>query len=98
MRASFVTAQRDRVVASCNVLGAMGRLNADQLSLTAQLYGSDAAFDQVKNKFFGISTRLTGVRQSLHSRCGCACCGPARESDRGISGDRRMSVFWRRRR
>ncbi len=55
-RVNLVTAQRDRVVASYNVLAAMGRLNADQLSLTAQLYDPTLHFDQVRNKFFGIST------------------------------------------
>ena len=55
-RVNLVTAQRDRVVASYNVLGAMGRLTADRLNLTAQLYDPTAHFDQVKNKLIGTST------------------------------------------
>ncbi len=55
-RVTLVTAQRDRVVASYTVLGAMGRLTASQLNLTAQLYDPTEHFDQVKNKFFGVHT------------------------------------------
>jgi outer membrane protein len=55
-RVTLVTAQRDRVVASYNVLSAMGRLSANQLNLTAQLYDPTLHFDQVKSKFIGVRT------------------------------------------
>jgi outer membrane protein len=55
-RVSLVSAQRDRVVASYAVFGAIGRLNADNLGLDVILYDPTVHFDQVKGKWFGTQT------------------------------------------
>jgi len=55
-RVILVTAQRDRVVASYNILAAMGRLSASRLNLTAELYDPTLHYDQVKSKLIGVST------------------------------------------
>ena len=55
-RVALVTAQRDRVVASYNVMAAVGRLTADNLGLGVVQYDPRIHYDAVKDKWFGLRT------------------------------------------
>ncbi|ACK50416.1 type I secretion outer membrane protein, TolC family [Methylocella silvestris BL2] len=55
-RVSLVTAQRDRVVASYNVMAAIGKLSAANLSLNVAEYDPTVHFEQVKDKWIGLRT------------------------------------------
>jgi outer membrane protein len=55
-RSNLVTAQRDRVVASYNVLAAIGRLSAQALSLRTSVYNPKVHYDQVRGKWIGTTT------------------------------------------
>ena len=55
-RSNLVTAQRDRVVASYNVLASIGRLSAQALSLRTSVYNPKGHYDQVRNKWIGTTT------------------------------------------
>ena len=55
-RVTLVTAQRDRVVASYAVMGAIGRLSAANLNLNVTRYDPTVHFDQVKDKWIGLRT------------------------------------------
>ena len=55
-RVGLVSAERDRVVASYAVLGAIGRLSAATLHLPVVLYDPTVHFDQVKDKWGGLRT------------------------------------------
>jgi outer membrane protein len=55
-RVSLVTAQRDRIVASYEVLNAIGRLSAETLGLKVARYDSKRHFEQVKGKWIGTTT------------------------------------------
>jgi outer membrane protein len=55
-RVAFVTAQRDRVVASYAVMAAIGRLSAANLNLAVTEYDPTIHFDQVKDKWIGLRT------------------------------------------
>lgn len=55
-RASLVTAQRDRVVASYAVLSAVGLLSADTLKLKTERYDARKHYDQVKGLLWGTQT------------------------------------------
>ncbi|MGL4634655.1 MAG: TolC family outer membrane protein [Beijerinckiaceae bacterium] len=55
-RVALITAQRDRVVASYNVLAAIGRLSAQRLSLKTAVYNPTVHYDQVRNKWIGTKT------------------------------------------
>jgi outer membrane protein len=55
-RSNLVTAQRDRVVASYNVLAAVGRLSAQTLSLRTAVYNPRVHYDQVRDKLIGTTT------------------------------------------
>jgi outer membrane protein len=55
-RSNLVTAQRDRVVASYNVLAATGRLSARSLSLRTAVYNPRIHYDQVRDKWIGTTT------------------------------------------
>ena len=55
-RVTLVTAQRDRVVFSYQLLSAIGRLSAARLSLHVVRYDPIVHFDQVKDKWFGLRT------------------------------------------
>jgi outer membrane protein len=55
-RTSLVTAQRDRVVASYNVLASIGRLSAGRMSLKTATYNPSVHYDQVKDKWYGTTT------------------------------------------
>lgn len=52
-RVSLVTAQRDRIVASYEVLSAIGRLSAATLGLRVAQYDAKRHFEQVRGKWIG---------------------------------------------
>ena len=55
-RATLVTAQRDRVVASYAVLSAVGMLSAEKLRLRTEIYDARKHYDQVKGLLWGTET------------------------------------------
>ncbi len=55
-RVNLVTAQRDRVVGSYNVLASSGLLSAATLNLRAENYDPKVHYDQVKDKWIGLQT------------------------------------------
>ena len=55
-RETVVVAQRDKVVASFSLLSAMGRLDAQQLSLAAAVYDPTEHYGKVRGKFIGVRT------------------------------------------
>lgn len=55
-RATLVTAQRDRVVASYAVLSAVGVLSAEKLKLKTEIYDARRHYDQVKGLLWGTQT------------------------------------------
>jgi outer membrane protein len=55
-RVSLITAQHDRVVASYNVLSAVGRLSAAVMGLPVQLYDPGVHYHQVRDSWFGVRT------------------------------------------
>ncbi len=55
-RVSLVTAQRDRVVASFNLLAAVGRLAPEVLGLKTESYDPRVHYHQVRDKWFGVRT------------------------------------------
>jgi len=55
-RSNLVTSQRDRVVASYNVLASIGRLSAEVLGLKVSTYSPKVHYDQVRNKWIGLTT------------------------------------------
>jgi TolC family type I secretion outer membrane protein len=54
-RVSLVTSRRDEVVASYNLLSAMGRLTAQTLGLAVPIYDPTANYDRVANKWWGLN-------------------------------------------
>lgn len=54
-RVNLVTAQRDQLVATLQVLSAIGRLTAEDLSLDVNLYDAVDHYDDVSGSFFGSS-------------------------------------------
>ncbi|MGL5138182.1 MAG: TolC family outer membrane protein [Beijerinckiaceae bacterium] len=55
-RVALITAQRDRVVASYNVLAAVGNLSAQSLSLKTTTYDPRVHYGQVRDKWIGTTT------------------------------------------
>lgn len=55
-RVSQVSAQRDRVVASYALLSATGSLSASRLGLKVAAYRPEIHYEEVKNKWFGLTT------------------------------------------
>jgi outer membrane protein len=55
-RASLVTAQRDRVVASFTLLGAVGRLSPQVLGLNVPIYDPMVHYQQVRDSWVGLRT------------------------------------------
>ncbi|TDX60945.1 outer membrane protein [Methylosinus sp. sav-2] len=53
-RVDLVTAQRDRVVASYAVLGAIGRLYAERLNLDATIYDPTQDLEEARSKWIGL--------------------------------------------
>ena len=54
-RVNLISAQRDRVVASYNVLSAMGNLSVEKLGLKVPAYDASAHYQAVRNRFIGTS-------------------------------------------
>jgi outer membrane protein len=60
----LATTRRNVVVASYNVLSAVGRLSASDISVTAEVYDPEVHYHEVRRKWFGISiTRPDGSRE-----------------------------------
>ena len=55
-RVALITAQRDRVVNSYNVLYSIGRLDSTTLALKTQVYLPATHYQQVKDKWIGLRT------------------------------------------
>ena len=55
-RVNLVSSQRDMAVGSYAILAAIGRLSLETLDRDAPVYDPSVHFDQVKNKWFGLST------------------------------------------
>jgi len=55
-RVNLISTQRDRVVASYNVLSAVGRLSPTVLGVPAQIYDPGVHYQQVRDSWFGIRT------------------------------------------
>ncbi len=55
-RVSLITAQHDRVVASYNLLSAVGGLSPTVLGLPAQIYDPGVHYHQVRDSWFGVRT------------------------------------------
>jgi outer membrane protein len=53
-RIAFVTAQRERILSSYNLLAACGKLSAKVLDLDVPIYNLEEHFHNVKNQFFGL--------------------------------------------
>jgi TolC family type I secretion outer membrane protein len=53
-----VTAKRDAMIATYQVLAAIGRLNAKDLGLAVQLYDFDANYQRVRNKWWDLPNAL----------------------------------------
>jgi len=54
-RVSLVTAQRDQLVATLQVLSSIGRLTAENIDLNVTIYDAEGHYDDVEGKFFGSS-------------------------------------------
>lgn len=55
-RIGLVSAQHDRVVASYEVMAAVGQLSARRLGLSAPLYDPKVHYRQTRDRFFGVKT------------------------------------------
>jgi outer membrane protein len=55
-RVNLISTQRDRVVASYNVLSAVGRLSPAVLGVPAQIYDPGVHYQQVRDSWFGLRT------------------------------------------
>lgn len=55
-RVNLVTAQHDRVVASYNVLNAIGRLSPSVMKLATTVYDPNVHYHQVRDSWFGVRT------------------------------------------
>jgi outer membrane protein len=55
-RVNLISAQHDRVVASYNVLSAVGRLSPTVLGLPVQIYDPGAHYQQVRDSWIGVRT------------------------------------------
>jgi outer membrane protein len=55
-RVNLVTAQHDRVVASYNVLNAVGRLSPSVMKLATTIYDPSVHYHQVRDSWFGVRT------------------------------------------
>ena len=54
-RVGLVTAQRDQLVATLQVLASVGRLTAEDLELDVSLYDAVDHYEDVDSRFFGSS-------------------------------------------
>ncbi len=55
-RVNLVTAQHDRVVASYNVLNAIGRLSPSVMKLATTVYDPSVHYHQIRDSWFGVRT------------------------------------------
>ncbi len=55
-RVALITAQHDRVVASYNLLSAVGRLSARELALPVAIYDPSVHYQQIRDAWFGLRT------------------------------------------
>jgi outer membrane protein len=55
-RVSLITAQHDRIVASYNLLSAVGRLSAEVLALPVSIYDPSVHYHQVRDSWIGLRT------------------------------------------
>jgi len=55
-RERFISAQRDRVVASYSLLASIGRFGVDRLGLPARKYQPEKHYDEVRDKWAGVRT------------------------------------------
>src|SRR5262249_31740570 len=55
-RVNLVTAQHDRVVASYNVLNAIGRLSPQVMKLATTVYDPTVHYHQIRDSWFGVRT------------------------------------------
>lgn len=55
-RVDLINAQHDRVLASYNLLGGVGRLSATVLGLPVQIYDPGVHYQQVRDSWFGLRT------------------------------------------
>lgn len=55
-QSNLVVAQRNRVVNSYSVLGSLGRLDAETLSLRVAVYAPDEHYYQIRDSWFGLRT------------------------------------------
>lgn len=55
-RVNLVSARRDQVVAAFALVSAVGKLNAQRLGLSGQIYQPEEHFEQVRDKWFGLRT------------------------------------------
>ncbi len=54
-RVSLVRSQRDEIVASFQIMAAIGRLNAPELGLAVTVYNHDTVYRKVRNRWFGLT-------------------------------------------
>ncbi len=54
-RVALVTARRDEIIASYNLLSAMGRLTASSLGLDVELYDPEIHYNQIRSSWIGIN-------------------------------------------
>jgi outer membrane protein len=62
----LATTRRNLVVASYAVLSAVGRLTAQDIAVTAQVYDPEVHYHEVRRKWFGISITRPDGRQEHH--------------------------------
>lgn len=55
-RVNLVSARRDQVVAAFALASAVGKLNAQRLGLSSQIYQPEEHYEQVRDKWFGLRT------------------------------------------
>ena len=55
-RVALIVAQHDRVVASYSLLSAVGRLSAQELHLSVEIYDPSVHYHQVRDAWFGLRT------------------------------------------
>jgi outer membrane protein len=65
---SLVTAKRDTVVQAYALLAAIGRLNAQELELTAVVYDPEVNYQQVRRQWWGLSITHADGRHEVVDR------------------------------
>lgn len=62
---ALVATRRDLVVAGYALLAAMGRLLAEPMGLTHEIYDAQAHYDEVRHRWFGLSITHAGGRKEM---------------------------------